>query len=75
MRFDNEGDWDRAGRIFGGILLLTAGWTGFASGTLGVVLMGVGLVALATGIVGWCPAYSVFGFSTKKAAAGRARSA
>jgi hypothetical protein len=70
MRFANEGDGDRAVRILGGILLLYAGWGGFVSGALGIVLMAAGAIALATGIVGWCPAYMVFGASTRRVPAG-----
>lgn len=71
MRFANEGDGDRAARMLGGILLQYAGWGGFVSGTLGIVLMAAGAIALATGIVGWCPAYAVLGASTRNVPAGR----
>ena len=70
MRFANEGDGDRAVRMLGGILLLYAGWGGFVSGALGIVLMAAGAIALVTGIAGWCPAYTVVGASTRKAPAG-----
>ena len=50
-------------------MLLYAGW-GFVSGTLGIVLLAAGVIALATGIVGWCPAYTVLGVATRKAPAG-----
>ena len=65
----NESNGDRAVRMLVGILLAAAGW-GLASGLLGVALMGVGAVALGTGIVGWCPAYTAFGLSTRRVAAG-----
>lgn len=26
----------------------------------------LGLIPLATGIIGWCPPYALFGFSTRK---------
>ena len=70
MRFANEGDADRAVRILAGILLLYAGWGGFVSSTVGIALMAAGGIALATGIVGWCPAYTVLGVSTRKVPAG-----
>ena len=66
MNFANEGTWDRGGRAAVGILLIAAGWAGLVSGTLGLVLIAVGAVALGTGIVGWCPAYTVCGISTRK---------
>jgi Protein of unknown function (DUF2892) len=65
----NEGDADRVVRIFAGVLLLAAGWA-LASGTPAVIAIAVGAIALGTGIVGWCPAYTVFGFSTRKIPAG-----
>ncbi|MES1254570.1 MAG: DUF2892 domain-containing protein [Acidobacteriota bacterium] len=66
MNFVNEGTWDRGGRTVVGILLIAAGWAGLVSGALGVVLIVVGAVALGTGIIGWCPAYTVCGISTRK---------
>ena len=65
MTFLNEGEWDRGARVFGGVLLLGAGWA-FASGTLGTAMIAIGAIALITGTAGWCPAYSVFGFSSRK---------
>jgi Protein of unknown function (DUF2892) len=69
VTFMNEAEWDRAVRLLVGTLLAIAGW-GFASGMPGNVLMGAGFIAIATGISGWCPAYTVFGISTRKATAG-----
>jgi hypothetical protein len=37
-------------------------------GTLSVVILVVGAIALVTGVVGWCPAYALFNCSTKKVA-------
>jgi len=55
----NEGGVDRAIRIIVGI------------GLIGLVFVGpqtpwgwVGLIPLATGVVGWCPAYTAFGIRT-----------
>jgi hypothetical protein len=64
MTFINEGEWDRGIRLLVGISLLAA--VSFASGVLGVVLVAAGALALITGIAGWCPAYTVFGISTRK---------
>ena len=69
MTFVNEGQSDRAVRMVGGIVLLTAGWL-LSLNALGVALFVIGAIALGTGIVGWCPAYSLFGISTPKAPAG-----
>jgi DUF2892 family protein len=65
MRFLNEGQSDRAVRMLAGIVLVVAGWM-LALNALGVALFAMGAIALGTGIVGWCPAYTLFGISTVK---------
>ncbi len=57
----NVGGIDRTARIIAGLILLSlifilegnARWWGL-----------VGLVPLLTGTLGWCPAYTLFGFSS-----------
>ena len=55
----NVGGIDRILRIVVGLVLIglaatgTVGWWGW-----------LGIVPLATGLVGWCPPYAIFGFST-----------
>jgi membrane protein implicated in regulation of membrane protease activity len=55
----NVGGIDRIIRIGAGAVLLalaatgTVGWWGW-----------LGAVPLATGLMGWCPPYAMFGFST-----------
>jgi hypothetical protein len=63
----NEGAWDRAIRVVAGLLLLYLGWSGVVAGTLGAVFKWLGFLPLLTGIVGFCPAYTLFGIRTKKA--------
>lgn len=57
----NVGGLDRAARITAGVALLALTATGVigAWGWLGIV-------PLATGLSGWCPAYLPFGLSTCK---------
>jgi hypothetical protein len=43
------------------------GWGGFVTGTFGVILQWLGFVPLITGLIGWCPLYSLFRFGTKTA--------
>jgi hypothetical protein len=63
----NEGTVDRIVRIVLGVVLLGVGLF-VVKGTLGIVLDVVGVVALVTGITGFCLLYRLFGdFSTKKA--------
>ena len=57
----NVGGIDRILRIVIGLVLVglaatgTVGWWGW-----------LGLVPLATGLVGWCPPYALLGFNTCK---------
>jgi hypothetical protein len=63
----NEAVWDRAVRVVAGLLLLYLGWGGVVAGTLGTVFKWFGFLPLLTGIIGYCPAYTLFGWRTKKA--------
>jgi hypothetical protein len=67
MSFLNEAAADRGVRMLTGILLIAGGWAVSLS-TLGIALSLIGAIALGTGIVGWCPAYSLFHISTLKTA-------
>jgi hypothetical protein len=55
----NTGGIDRIFRVLLGLVLIglaatgTVGWWGW-----------LGAIPLATGAIGWCPAYSIFGFNT-----------
>jgi hypothetical protein len=63
----NEGGVDRAIRVLVGIGLLGAAFLklGVMDGALlGIVVAGVGAVALVTGVVGFCPAYMLLGLKT-----------
>lgn len=60
----NEGSMDRIIRVIAGIALLVIGFTGIVPGVWGTVIGIVGLIPLATGLLGFCPLYSLFGFST-----------
>jgi hypothetical protein len=56
---NNEGGIDRMVRIVAGLVLLglmamgTIGWWGW-----------LGIVPLATGLIGWCPVYTLLGMNT-----------
>lgn len=55
----NEGTIDRALRVIAGLVLIALA----ATGTVG--LWGwIGVVPLATGLLGWCPAYTLLGINT-----------
>jgi hypothetical protein len=55
----NEGTIDRAVRIIAGLAILSLAFVGPQS-PLGYL----GLVPLATGLLGFCPAYKLLGLST-----------
>jgi hypothetical protein len=57
----NIGNIERIIRIVGGLVLISLA----ATGTMGVWGW-LGLVPLATGLVGWCPPYSLLGINTCK---------
>lgn len=59
----NVGSIDRAVRIVAGLALIALA----ATGTIGVWGC-IGVVPLATALIGWCPAYPVLGIKTCKAA-------
>lgn len=64
----NEAGWDRIARVVLGVALLIVGF-GVMGGTGGVIVAVVGLVPLVTGVVGWCPVYTLLKFRTNRSAA------
>ncbi len=67
MSFINEASWDRMVRVVIGIGLLVLGWTGLVTGVWGTIFKFLGFVPLLTGLIGWCPLYTLFKFRTNKA--------
>lgn len=65
MGFINEANWDRVARVIAGVVLLVLGWV-VIGGTVGTVIGVVAFVPLLTGLVGWCPLYSVLNIATKR---------
>ena len=55
----NEGTIDRALRVLAGLVLIALA----ATGTVGMWGW-IGVVPLATGLIGWCPAYTLLGINT-----------
>jgi hypothetical protein len=55
----NVGGIDRTLRIVAGLALIAAA----ATGTVGIWGY-IGLVPLATGLMGWCPPYGLLGINT-----------
>ena len=68
----NVGTIDRVLRIAVGLALIATA-VGFFGPTYQSVWGWIGLIPLATGLVGWCPLYTILGIKTcKPAAAGSA---
>lgn len=66
MSHVNEAPWDRIARVVLGIGLLYLGWAGVVTGGWGTFFKFIGLVPLATGLMGWCPLYALFRFRTNE---------
>jgi fatty acid desaturase len=62
----NEGSVDRIIRVIVGIALIALGMLGLASGVWMWVAYVLGAILLVTGIIGFCPLYKLFKFSTAK---------
>ena len=60
----NSGSIDRILRIIVGLAIL--GWGAYGWNNTGVFNLWalIGIVPLFTGLIGWCPAYSIFGIKT-----------
>ncbi len=57
----NMASWDRVIRVLVGLLLIALSLTGI------IGLWGwIGVIPVATGLIGNCPLYSILGFSTCK---------
>jgi len=61
----NMGNADRVLRVIVGIVLVVVGFA-VLNGTVGIVVGVIGLIPLATGLIGWCPLYTLFNLKTKK---------
>ncbi len=61
----NVGGIDRVLRIVVGLVLIVVGFF-VLTGTVGTIVGIIGFIPLLTGVVGWCPLYLPFKFSTRK---------
>ncbi|MGD2077070.1 MAG: DUF2892 domain-containing protein [Chloroflexota bacterium] len=62
----NVGTVDRIIRVVFAIAVAILYFTGVISGTLAIILGVLAVILLLTGIVGFCPLYAPFHFSTVK---------
>jgi hypothetical protein len=65
MAFANEGTVDRLLRLIVGLGLAYWAWQ-IGYGTLGIVVGAIAAIAIVTSVTGFCPAYRLFGCSTRK---------
>ena len=67
VQWINEGTLDRRIRVLVGLVALPAGLFalhGLQAQPVGMGVAGLGVILLATGFIGVCPAYLLFGVST-----------
>ncbi len=60
----NVGGLDRAIRAIAGIAAIAVFLLGMVEGTLGIIVLVVGIVLLGTSAIGWCPPYAILGISS-----------
>lgn len=63
----NMGSVDRIVRIALAVLFAVLYFTNVVTGTLGIILLVLGVVLLLTSTISFCPLYAPFGISTCKA--------
>ncbi|HBP88994.1 MAG: DUF2892 domain-containing protein [Nitrospira sp.] len=63
-KYRNIGHHERVIRIGIGLLLLALSGVSLFPGWGDLALVSIGLIALLTGIIGYCPAWQVFGINT-----------
>jgi uncharacterized membrane protein len=69
----NMGAADRIIRTLIAVVIGVLFFKGVIAGLLGVILGVLAIIFLATSLVGWCPLYLPFGFSTCKAAPAKSK--
>ena len=62
----NMGSADRIIRILIAVVIAALYFTNVITGTLGTILLIVGVIFLLTGLISYCPIYAPFNFSTLK---------
>ena len=62
----NETHIDSVIRIFASVLLLYLGFGGELAATLAMIAVVLGVILLLTGVVGFCPLYTLFSFNRRK---------
>jgi multisubunit Na+/H+ antiporter MnhG subunit len=69
MKFQvNEGPLDRVLRVTIGVVLVAIAAAGIVGAPVVYGVLAAATIGLVTGITGFCPTYTLFGFSTQAAA-------
>ena len=66
MFTQNETMVDRIVRVVFGALLVYVWYAMLMTGIAAIVALIIGIVLMITGLVGWCPLYSLFGIGVRK---------
>lgn len=62
----NMSDLDKGLRLLVAAIFAIAYFLEFVSGTFGIIILVLAIVFAATSFIGFCPLYTLFGFSTCK---------
>ncbi len=60
----NMGKADRIARVLLAAIMAILYFSGTVTGTLGIIFLLVAAIFLLTSLIGFCPLYTLFGFST-----------
>lgn len=66
LGYKNVGISDRVLRIVLGLIFVMFYITGIADGTIGTVIIIIGVILVLTAVIRVCPMYMIFGISTCK---------
>jgi hypothetical protein len=64
MFTQNESTIDRVIRFVLGAVLVYVWYAALVTGVLATVALVIGIILVLTGLIGWCPLYSLFGMKT-----------
>ena len=66
MFTQNESKVDRVIRFVLGAVLVYMWYAAIVTGVLAIIALVLGIILALTGVIGWCPLYTLFGIGTHK---------
>lgn len=66
MFTQNESTVDRVIRFVLGAVLVYMWYAAVVTGVLAIIALVLGIILAITGVIGWCPLYTLFGIGTHK---------